>query len=394
MTPRPDSRRPGFTLLEILLVLVITGILVAAIAAAINIHLRVSEAGRTEVEQAQVARVVLRRIGVDLRAAVPYIEPVESEAGATIADVEAQLAAALGTSGTGGSTASSGGGTSGGSSSGTGNSSSGRSTGGSSTGGTSGSSSSSGGSGVQTLQKLGTLQTLKPQSASSSSGSSSGGSSGGGTSGASGGSSTGSGSASAAKSSSGSSETTEETSTVAKPGIYGDQYSVQVHVSRASRPGVASPSAGLDAPGDVKVVVYYVAPIPGASDATGQPAMGLYRQSWDKAVGDLNASAGISAGAAAQLLADEVAAVEFRYFDGTTWQTGWDSSGGTLPTAVEVAITTLTSVASRSGTITTPQVHRLTVAIPAAQPGSASSSTDTSAESSTSTSSSGTGTTP
>jgi len=372
MTPRRITHRRGFTLLEIMLVLVITGILVAAIAAAINIHLRVSEAGRTEVAQAQLARVVLRRIGDDLRAAVPYVEPVESEAGATAAEIDAVIASA-----TSGSVGLAGGGASGGSTSSAGGSTSG--------GGSSGSSGSSGGSGVQTLQKLGTLSALKPQSASSSSSGSSGGSSSGGTSGS------GSSSSGPTSSSGSESETTEETTTVTKPGIYGDQYSLQVDVSRVPRPSLALPSAGLDAPGDVKTVGYYVAAVPGATDATGQPVTGLYRQSFDKAVASFDASAGTTAGSAAQLLAEEVAAIEFRYFDGTAWQTSWDSSSGSLPTAVEVAITTLTHTNSPSGTITAPQVHRLTVAIPAAQVGASSTSTDTSTES---TSSSSTETTP
>jgi prepilin-type N-terminal cleavage/methylation domain-containing protein len=373
MTPRRITHRRGFTLLEIMLVLVITGILVAAIAAAINIHLRVSEAGRTEVEQAQLARVVLRRIGDDLRAAVPYVEPVESEAGATAAEIDAAIAGA--TSGSGGLA---GGGASGGSTPSAGGSTS--------SGGSSSSSGSSGGSGVQTLQKLGTLSTLKPQSASSSSSGSSGGPSSGGTSGSGSSSSTGKTSSTGLDS-----EATEETTTATKPGIYGDQYSLQVDVSRVLRPGLALPSAGLDAPGDVKTVGYYVTAVPGATDALGQPVMGLYRQSFDKAVASFDASAGTTAGSAAQLLAEEVAAIEFRYFDGTTWQTSWDSSGGSLPTAVEVAITTLTHTNSPSGTITAPQTHRLTVAIPAAQVGASSSSTDTSTES---TSSSSTETTP
>jgi len=377
------ARRPGFTLLEIMLVLVITGILVAAIAAAINIHLRVSEVGRNEVEQAQLARVVLRRIGDDLRAAVPYVEPVESDAGATSAEVEAAIAAASSTTGgtSGASTSSSGGSTSSGSTS----------SGSSSSGGSSSSSGGSSGSGVQTLQTLGTLSALKPQSASSSSSGSSSGSTGGSASGGASGSGSSSSSSGKSTSSGSESETSEETSTTVKPGIYGDQYTLQVDVSRAPRLGIGLPPAGLDAPGDVKTVGYYIAPVPGAIDALGQPVMGLYRQSSDKAVASFDASAGTTAASAAQLLVEEVAAIEFRYFDGTTWQTSWDSSGGSLPKAVEVAITTLTYSNSPSGTITAPQTHRLTIAIPAAQAGASSASTETSTDAA---SSSSTGTTP
>ena len=40
-----------------------------------------------------------------------------------------------------------------------------------------------------------------------------------------------------------------------------------------------------------------------------------------------------------QALAPEVSALAFRYFDGTHWQTAWDSvSNGYLPRAVEVSI--------------------------------------------------------
>lgn len=363
----PTARR-GFTLLEILLVLVITGILVAAIAAAINIHMRVSEAGRSEVEQAQLARVLLRRIADDLRSAVPHIEPVPSEAGATAAEIAATAATAsggLGGAGGGASTGSGGGSSSGGSSSGS-------------------SSGSSGGSGgAQTLQPLQKLSTLKPMSASSSSGGSSSSGSSGGASG--GGSSTGgssggsSGSGSSGSSDSTDPEPTEDSSTIKPPGIYGDQYTLSVDVSRGARPEVAVAGIATDAPGDVKTISYQLLPITGTTAATGLSTSGLYRQSTDRAVSNFDASSGSSGTAAMQLLADEVAAIEYRYFDGTTWQTSWDSSSGTLPTAVEIILTFLIT----NKDLVEPKQYRLTVAIPAAQAGS-TSSTDASAESTSS----------
>lgn len=368
--------RRGFTLLEILLVLVITGILVAAIAAAINIHMRVSEAGRSEVEQAQLARVLLRRIADDLRSAVPHVEPVPSEAGATAAEIAATAATASGGLG----------GAGGGASTGSGGSSSGGSSGGSSSG------SSGGSGGAQTLQPLQKLSTLKPLSASSSSGgssssSSTGGATGGGTStgGSSGGSS---GTGSSGSSDSIDSEPTEDSATIKPPGIYGDQYTLSVDVSRGARPEVAVAGVATDAPGDVKTISYQLLPITGATVATGLSTSGLYRQSTDRAVTNFDAASGSGGTAAMQLLADEVAAIEYRYFDGTTWQTSWDSSGGTLPTAVEIILTFLIT----NKDITEPKQYRLTVAIPAAQAGASTGSTDTSEESSSS--SSATGTTP
>jgi len=76
-------RRRGFTLLEVFLTLVISAVLIAAITSALNIHLRITESGRTEVEQAQLARALLGRIADDLRIAVPHIKPVPSIPGAT-----------------------------------------------------------------------------------------------------------------------------------------------------------------------------------------------------------------------------------------------------------------------------------------------------------------------
>jgi prepilin-type N-terminal cleavage/methylation domain-containing protein len=67
------SPRAGFTLLEVLLTLLISGVIIAAIGGAIGTYLRVSEVGRAEVERAQLARALLRRIADDLRAAVPII---------------------------------------------------------------------------------------------------------------------------------------------------------------------------------------------------------------------------------------------------------------------------------------------------------------------------------
>lgn len=396
---RRRSLRPGYTLLEVFLVLIITGVLLAAIGSALHIHLRVAEVGRTEVEQAQLARALLRRIADDLRGAVPHIEPVASTAGATsdsIASAVASASSALGGTGsTGGATGSStGGGTTGGSSTGA--------SGGSSSGG-----SSSGNSGTQTLQPLktlgtlGTLSALKPQSASSasssSSGSSSSGASGKSSSGSTGSSSGSSASSSGGKSSSGTdtaSDTSEETSTAKPPGIYGDQYSLQIDVSRLPRAGAAV-ATSLDAPGDVKTVGYYLAPVIGATDATGSPAMGLYRQSFDKAVANYGATIGGAASTSEpQLLAAEVAAIEFQYYDGTAWMPSWDSSSsGALPTAVEILLTLHTpqaAAAISSQTLAEPQVYRLTVAIPAApSPGSSTAtSADTETDSSAASSSS------
>ena len=74
--PPASSLQPpassAFTLLEIILALSITVVIVAAITAAIHIHMRLVDAGRETVERAQLGRTLLNRIGDDFRGAVRY----------------------------------------------------------------------------------------------------------------------------------------------------------------------------------------------------------------------------------------------------------------------------------------------------------------------------------
>jgi hypothetical protein len=71
-TAASKSRRRGFTLLEVLLALFLTSLVLIALAMAIDFQLRVVGMSRADLEEAQLARVLLHRIADDLRAAVPY----------------------------------------------------------------------------------------------------------------------------------------------------------------------------------------------------------------------------------------------------------------------------------------------------------------------------------
>jgi hypothetical protein len=71
--------RAAFTLWELLLALALSSVILLALAGAIDLHLRLLEKGRGDVEQAQLARAVLRRMADDLRGAVRY-EPIDAEA--------------------------------------------------------------------------------------------------------------------------------------------------------------------------------------------------------------------------------------------------------------------------------------------------------------------------
>jgi len=76
----PTPRRPtcGFTLLEVVLALSLASLLLVVVGASVDFHLRLLDAGRTEVEEAQLARALLQRIADDLRSAVPY-DPIDAE---------------------------------------------------------------------------------------------------------------------------------------------------------------------------------------------------------------------------------------------------------------------------------------------------------------------------
>jgi len=68
---RRDQPR-GFTLLEVLLSLALVSLLLVALGMTIDVQLRLVNTSRGNVEEAQLARVLLHRIAADLRGAVPY----------------------------------------------------------------------------------------------------------------------------------------------------------------------------------------------------------------------------------------------------------------------------------------------------------------------------------
>ncbi len=70
--------RAAFTLLEMLLALGLSAVVIAAIAMAVDIHWRVLDAGRRDVEEAQLARAILTRMADDIRGAVQY-DPQQAE---------------------------------------------------------------------------------------------------------------------------------------------------------------------------------------------------------------------------------------------------------------------------------------------------------------------------
>lgn len=116
----PRKRRAGVTLLELILALGLTVILLGAIGMAIRLNLRTLDARRSNVEEVQLARAVLRMISEDIRSTVQYqpqdfsaVEQMMTTAASAQVDEAAAAAGLTGGSGSsGGSSGASGGGVS------------------------------------------------------------------------------------------------------------------------------------------------------------------------------------------------------------------------------------------------------------------------------------------
>ena len=349
--PKSFCRRPylvntsirGFTLLEVILALAIAALLLLALGSAIRIQMKAMDVGRTDVEEAQVARAVMKMIADDLRGAMFFKSQDVSGATGAVASATGGLSTGAGAG----------------------------------AGASSGSSSSSGGS----------------------------------TSGTSGSSST-------SSSSSGSSTTTSPASdevTRRAPGIYGDQYTIEIDVNRVPREDeydlltqqLGDQSVGVH-PSEVRTVSYFVSQGSGISSTltatTIDSSAGLLRGERDRPSAAYLYSGGTTFPSSdrAEVIAPEVQAIEFRYFDGTSYYDSWDTElRSALPMAVEVMIQVRTSNQERGveqarGAVALDDVqapgewlvYRLTVKIPQ---GKASSADDESGGSSSSSSASSSG---
>lgn len=149
-----------------------------------------------------------------------------------------------------------------------------------------------------------------------------------------------------------------------RPGLIGDQSQIQFDLSRTPRLeefqpmlAPADPVMGVleDVPSDLKTVSYFVQP-PGvggvrdpltdlAADASNPGTMaggGLVRRQLDRLVTKFAVQSGnmTSLDLTGDILAPEVLAIEFSYFDGFLWQPQWNSDEmGALPIAVQIRLT-------------------------------------------------------
>lgn len=139
------------------------------------------------------------------------------------------------------------------------------------------------------------------------------------------------------------------------PGLIGNQYQIQIDTSRLPRLEEyvvmmdADPATLTDPPSDLKTVTYYVqeAGMGGVGDdastvgtATDAPqGGGLVRRVLDRSAQNYASNSGnVSAlNQTGDLLAPEINAIEFQYWDGITWQLEWNSDQmGELPLAVKI----------------------------------------------------------
>ncbi len=288
-------RRQAFTLLELILSLALTVAVVALIGGLVQMFLINQERGQDNVRQAQMARAILNMITEDIRTTVRY-QPFDTSG------LEQMLSGDPAAGGAASATASGGmGGASGAASGGASSPSA--------SGQTNGGAATSGGSTADA----------------------------------------------------GSSE-----SAPLPPGLYGSATSLEIDISRLPRPDeyypqMADPTTGNmgDMPSDIKTVGYYVqapgqtgiqdplATLMQQSAAAGSTVAnattsngGLVRRSVDRAVTQFAYESAQSDGLlkTGQIVAPEVIAIEFSYFDGETWQSQWDGSQQGLPRIVKVTI--------------------------------------------------------
>ena len=98
------ENRYGFTLIEVLLSLALTVVLMLAIYTVFDLYQRVTVSGRDDVERAQIARAVMRKIELDLRSCIFQAPPEEEEESATeetgsIEEIDTQAAVSGSTTG-------------------------------------------------------------------------------------------------------------------------------------------------------------------------------------------------------------------------------------------------------------------------------------------------------
>jgi hypothetical protein len=324
-------------------------IVIAAIGVSIDMYLRLFDSSRTNVEESQLARAVLRRMADDIRGTVLY-NPVDVSK--LVSQVSSSTSGSSGASGTTSGAAGVTGSTSQSSSASTGSTSSPSTT---DTSQASGATTDTSATGTTAVDDTTDLSSTGPQTV---------------------------------------------------PGLYGNSTQLQIDVSRlprldqyllsgdqnnASTTTQTAGSTPSDHLSDVKNVVYYVFGDTGSlamGAGTGmQTGCGLVRRDMDRAAALFSSQSGqdLNLDSAAAVIAPEVESIQFAYYDGTNqvWVDSWDSSqngNGGLPLAVQITLA-IARPAKKGGVVQPPGIYTLLVDIPCA---SSSSTASTASSDSTS----------
>ncbi|MDZ4852925.1 MAG: hypothetical protein SGI77_26865 [Pirellulaceae bacterium] len=171
------------------------------------------------------------------------------------------------------------------------------------------------------------------------------------------------------------------------PGIYGTDTAIEVDISRPPRPDEYIPemqnlmeSKVTDVPSDTKTVSYYIQSpqLGGIQDALSSAvgvgpisSGGLIRRSLDRAVtrwaleqGNIDQISNTG-----HLLASEIIAISFSYFDGLQWTTTWDSSVQGLPWAIQITIAMQHARQARENPLTPGMSLESLMALPTSETG-------------------------
>lgn len=143
----------------------------------------------------------------------------------------------------------------------------------------------------------------------------------------------------------------DEENVAFRPLLLGTSRYLILDVSRAPRldeynPLIANADSEVRTPSDIKSVAYFVSLTEGGKQsqvtfATPSAPGGLYRRSIDRAVASFRGDTNLveNPDEFSELVAGEIAELQFRYFDGADWQTTWDSEeAGGFPVAIEITL--------------------------------------------------------
>lgn len=170
----------------------------------------------------------------------------------------------------------------------------------------------------------------------------------------------------------------QQQTVLASRGIRGDAVSIEIDGNRAQKELAYAIPVNETLPSsrtsDFRTVMYWIAAPEQANDPQGRG--GLSRKEGDRYAIASAETAGRDASMnfSPTLLAPEIVAVQFRYFDGLQWLPAWDSvSYGSLPRAVEVQLQFAPPPPARTAWLNaavnkSTETVRLVIYIPAADP--------------------------